>query len=382
MKELTSLEELIKWFETNGTLSGVYKITSPTDRFYVGCTDDFLERFRTYRFGGNKNQKKIHRSLKKYGPENHKFEILEVVSDDDKEALNIKLGEREIYWGLLYNVLDKENLTLKLGRRTTIFSQETKDQIGETQRIKNLNGKPVLQYTDEGEFIKEWPSIKAAVLGITGARNGGGITSCCRGIVPRAYGFIWRLKHDNKIEGFEVTSRKVPILQYSLDGKFIKEWESATEASRNIGCSTSSIFAACKNIQGYSNGFIWMYKKGKADIIIKPYSKPGKVVNQYKTLLCKRAVEDMAYETDIGGHKALVINLDLYGSETFGERFKQYPVLCTYAFDGEKYSLSFYSDKQNKDAVDVSLIAKEHGGGGHKNAAGCTLKELFFKKVS
>ena len=44
---------------------------------------------------------------------------------------------------------------------------------------------------------------------------------------------------------------------------------------------------------------------------------------------------------------------------------------------------------RSKGAIDVNAVAKEFGGGGHKNAAGCTavgridaLRPLFIEKVS
>lgn len=277
----SSLEDIIKSFKGK-TAAGIYKITNPNNRIYVGCTDDFLERLDTYRRGGNKNQKKIHRSLKKHGVHNHLFEILEVIDEQDKQLLNTKLGDKEIYWGMLFDVLNKNNLTLKLGRRATLFSQETKDQIGETQRIRNINGKPVLQYTDKGVFIKEWPSVKAAVKGITGKRDGGGITSCCRGIVPRAYGFIWRFKFNSTVKGFKVTSKKSPVYQYNLNGIFIREWVSIIDVQRKLGINQTAISGTCRGIRKTAGGFIWRYSNDDFKNNVAPHKKPGKCIDQYE----------------------------------------------------------------------------------------------------
>jgi hypothetical protein len=53
---------------------------------------------------------------------------------------------------------------------------------------------------------------------------------------------------------------KKPIIQYSLDGKFIQEWDSAKDASIIIGCSPSPITACCKEKQKTCYGFKWKYK--------------------------------------------------------------------------------------------------------------------------
>lgn len=65
-------------------------------------------------------------------------------------------------------------------------------------------------------------------------------------------------KCNNKMEGKE---RAKPVLQYSLDGEFIKEWESAMECGRN-GFFQSSIVNCCNGKYGYktTGGYIWRYK--------------------------------------------------------------------------------------------------------------------------
>jgi hypothetical protein len=51
-----------------------------------------------------------------------------------------------------------------------------------------------------------------------------------------------------------------PILQYDLEGNFIKEWTSATEASHFYNKTPESIRNCCNNKCKTSNGFIWKNK--------------------------------------------------------------------------------------------------------------------------
>ena len=51
-----------------------------------------------------------------------------------------------------------------------------------------------------------------------------------------------------------------PILQYSLNGKFIKEHESATYASKELGISLSSLCRAVKMKYKTSGGYVWKLK--------------------------------------------------------------------------------------------------------------------------
>ena len=51
-----------------------------------------------------------------------------------------------------------------------------------------------------------------------------------------------------------------PVLQYTLDGEFVKEWKSMRECGRN-GFSATCIKLCCNNIQKYHKGYIWKYKE-------------------------------------------------------------------------------------------------------------------------
>lgn len=61
------------------------------------------------------------------------------------------------------------------------------------ERCAKQKHKPVLQFSSDGVFIKEYPSIKEAAeqTGIVSPSN---IGACCRGIYAYAGGFIWRYK--------------------------------------------------------------------------------------------------------------------------------------------------------------------------------------------
>jgi hypothetical protein len=50
------------------------------------------------------------------------------------------------------------------------------------------------------------------------------------------------------------------ILQYDLNGKFIREWESIKEASGGLKINSSNISSCAKRNLKQSKGFIWRYK--------------------------------------------------------------------------------------------------------------------------
>jgi hypothetical protein len=48
------------------------------------------------------------------------------------------------------------------------------------------------------------------------------------------------------------------VLQYSIEGNFIKEWRTVTEANKNY--KVKSIGSTCRGLQRISAGYIWHYK--------------------------------------------------------------------------------------------------------------------------
>jgi group I intron endonuclease len=134
-------------------ICGIYKITSPTKRVYIGQSKDIKSRWKSYK-RKNQNQKLLNNSLLKYGYENHTFEIIEECEVED-------LNCRERYWQDFYDVLNG-GLNCKLtncGEDRVIYSDDLKILISK-QRIEsgiakggnNGNAKKVINY-NTGEIL-------------------------------------------------------------------------------------------------------------------------------------------------------------------------------------------------------------------------------------
>lgn len=54
----------------------------------------------------------------------------------------------------------------------------------------------------------------------------------------------------------------IPILQFTKDGTFVKEWPSLTEAYRQLGIHPSTIRLCLKGRRKSSGGFVWRYAHG------------------------------------------------------------------------------------------------------------------------
>lgn len=52
-----------------------------------------------------------------------------------------------------------------------------------------------------------------------------------------------------------------PILQYSKNGGFLREYENAEEAYRDTGIASSHIRECCRGLRKTSGGYCWKFKK-------------------------------------------------------------------------------------------------------------------------
>lgn len=67
----------------------------------------------------------------------------------------------------------------------------------------------------------------------------------------------------NKKLSVAMTNRKdqsKPVLQYELDGTFVKEYPSVKEIERQKGYANSNISSCCRGFFKQAYGFIWKYK--------------------------------------------------------------------------------------------------------------------------
>lgn len=105
---------------------GIYKITSPVGRVYVGQSVDIERRFKEYKAHRCIAQTKLHRSFIKYGVLNHDFEVLIECDISD-------LNKFERFYQDYYKVLEK-GLNCKLTKsrdKSGVLSNETKFKISE-----------------------------------------------------------------------------------------------------------------------------------------------------------------------------------------------------------------------------------------------------------
>jgi len=221
-------------------MTGIYKITSPTGKVYIGQSINIEKRFEHYKYVNSiKGQPKLYYSFKKYGYKNHIFEILE-------ECQIKQLNEQEIYWGLYFNVIN-EGLNCKLGNQNSIISKET--------RLKM--SKKVFQYDLQGNFIKEWSSISE--ISDTLKLSKGWLSHIIDHSTFTLKGYRFTSEKTKLIPITKNYKNKKIVFQYDRNNIFIQQWSSAKEAAEKLGLFTQNITSCCRNETKSAGGFIWKY---------------------------------------------------------------------------------------------------------------------------
>ncbi len=92
-----------------------------------------------------------------------------------------------------------------------------------------------------------------------------------------------------------------------------------------------------------------------------------------------RYMRSHAYEIQFENLRALVVNVGNISSTFFESMYgpNKHDIMIAYSYiRGQFWGVTLYSDKPE---VNCAALAKKHGGGGHKEAAGFSCKELPFR---
>lgn len=142
-------------------------------------------------------------------------------------------------------------------------SEETKKKISENCARTSS----VYQLDLEGNIVRKWDRIKLAVD--IGGFNSSSISNCCsnRLITTNGYIFIYAKdfsEHEVKRRVVLANSERnidnkflLKVYQYSLNGDFIKEYNSAREASENNNLDMVSIISCCNEKLLSCGKYIW-----------------------------------------------------------------------------------------------------------------------------
>lgn len=230
---------------------GIYKIKI-NDKEYIGSSCNIGHRLK-HHLWSLENLKHHNRTMQnlynKYGKNEIYFAVIEECSDEI-------LIEREAYYihtlnPYINHILDPQKIVRDQVYKNRI-SSGLKDAYANGLKPHNL--KAVHKYSlDNGEYLESFESLTAAANSVN-LKSVNSIKAVCNGEQTSAGGFVWSY---NKVDLVFFRDKKYklePVLQYTIDGIFIKKWKSIKQASKELGISNINR-AMSKNLT--AGGYRW-----------------------------------------------------------------------------------------------------------------------------
>lgn len=284
----------------------IYKITNTENgKIYIGQTRKSVQKRWTHHVTCAKNTSNkdynipFHNAIRKYGRDAFRVDTIE-------ECDNSLLNDREIHWIAQLKSHDREKgYNLSLGGlgysqyedaellslwNDGLTSREIQEKIGIcrsvlSERLKALgisceaikergyksasitSGRMIHRYTIDGKYIDSFNSVSAATKA-TGISN---MSESAKNPNHSRGGYRWSYEKVSQLPPYDEPSNlPVPVFQYGLDGHFIAEYPSISEAGRINNINISSVMYACKGKLRTAGGYQWRYEHCEQ---IKPYSR-------------------------------------------------------------------------------------------------------------
>lgn len=213
--------------------TGIYKITSPSGKIYIGQSIDIDKRWKDHK-KHNGIGPKLKNSYIKYGFDSH-------IKDTLEECSINQLKEREIYWKQYY--LDLH------GWSSMLFCE-----------IYDMGGGPKSKETKVKQSISQKanlakPEIKEKrKINCTLAANRPGVQE------KAVANTDWVTREINRLKSMDYSKLKKPVLQFDIEGNFIKEWDGFIDIKKELGYDSSCIRPCCKGLRKNAYGFIWKHQ--------------------------------------------------------------------------------------------------------------------------
>jgi len=209
----------------------IYKATNLiTLESYIGATEKSIEdrQYDHYNKALNNAGRDFQSALFLYGTEMFEWTQLAVAESPNE------LAEKEIIFIKEYNSV-KKGYNLDKGGG-----------------IKKL----VYRYDLEGNFDKTFETLSDAGSSI-GVRKQD-ISRACWSVKKKLGNYLWSYDLQDRLIP-EKDSKLKTVHQFDLEGNFISEYESASEASRLTGISKTCISRCCRGERAKTGNFFWRY---------------------------------------------------------------------------------------------------------------------------
>jgi len=214
----------------------IYALKDPIDNTfkYVGMTKNPKQRLYDHIHEKRGKTKKINWIKKLI-----KLNLLPLMIILD-ETNNIDVEKMETFY--IKKLIEEGNELLNYDENGIGNSKKKNKETIDILRKKNI--KKVIRYNLNGIKIDEFTSLREAER-ITGI-NHGNISKCCTGKFKHSGGFIF--KFENDVCNYKITNPnaiKKKVIEVDVNGNFINEYDSITEASKKTNIDQSNISKIC-----------------------------------------------------------------------------------------------------------------------------------------
>lgn len=233
---------------------GIYKIESPSGKIYIGQSINIEKRWKYYKSPSTSDkQNKLFNSFRKYGHNNHQFEIIEECSIE-------LLNEKEIYWGRIFDCTNPDKgLNLRELGKQGIWTEEAKLKLSIAQKGKlrhTTESKSKISKALKGtKYTAEQKQKCSDNSGVKGKPNikGGSKKGWKRDPIQ-----VEQMRLEKLGKPLKKDMRNIE--QFDLKNNLINSFKGPTDAQNQTGIRRDSIGNVLKNKQHTAGGFKWKYK--------------------------------------------------------------------------------------------------------------------------
>lgn len=228
-----------------------------TGKYYIGQTINWKRRKQDHlaALKGNYHYNiYLQRSWNKYG--SICFDVFIVEHCHSIEELN----KRESHWIKTLNCLAPNGYNSRTGGNNHFASRDLKKRLSNAHKIE------VHRYDLDGNYLDSFNSADDARKALN--TPGANISRCCRGEIRTSVGFQWSYKKEKnigkpkpkKIAKIRPWKRR-RVIQFDLNNRKLKEFDSVTEAANEVKVNPSAITNCTNGRCNTTAGYKWKYKE-------------------------------------------------------------------------------------------------------------------------
>lgn len=234
-------------------IPGIYQIKIH-DKYYVGSSTSIGHRLKHHIWAlnsGKHHNRTMQNLFNKYGLDETFFEKLE-------ECVPDNLIVREKYYidalvPYMNHILDPQKIV-----RDGIYKERISKGLKKAYQngLRPHNDKEIHMYSLTGLYIRSFLTCTNAAITF-GKTNPSAICMSARGDIYTAYKYRWSYQKVEKLPDVKKSYEYKVTIQLTLNGDFIKEWNSCKEAEKTLGITNISR-AITKNRT--AGNYRWKYK--------------------------------------------------------------------------------------------------------------------------